>query len=140
MVRIPEIFNIFNNKFYSIVFFIFLVIGTFLVPKNIFYNYWMILAVIFAITFALSMTYVVKNIKEKIAKTKHHSILGVVSAIFGISAFQVCNLGSCGQGVLVGLVLLFPSFFVRFLESYGVIIIIISIILQVIALIFMNRK
>lgn len=137
---VKESLSIFENNFYKVIFILSLVVGYFLTPAYIFNSNWILLAFIFIITFSFTITYITKNIKEKLSHNHPHSILGFISLILGVSALQVCNLGGCGYGLGASLVLLFPSFFIGFLEKYSVAIIIFSILLQLIALYLMTQK
>ncbi len=71
------------------------------------------------ITFSLVLTCFVRAIKEKIihrGKNKH-SLLGLLAAVFGVSAFQVCGIGAPVCSATLGawiLSIIFPSVFISF--------------------------
>jgi hypothetical protein len=95
------------------------------------------------ISFSLTISCIVRNIKEKIklAKTYKSSIIGLISTIIGLSALQVCGIGApiCGATIGFGfLATIFPSLFLNMSNSFAIFLVIFSIILQIVALYFMN--
>lgn len=135
--------KIFKSYYCKIIFIISLIAAYFLVPNKIFYGYYAIWGIIYIIIFALILTCIIRNIKEKIllAKTYKSSLIGILAAALGIAALQVCSIGVpvCGAAVGAGILsLIFPNFFLYFLNKYALLIIISSIIIQTLALYFMN--
>jgi hypothetical protein len=135
--------KIFRSHYCKIVFIISLILAYFLVPQSVFYSWYSLLGVLYMTVFALTLTCIVRNIKEKIllAKTYQSSIIGVLAAALGMAALQVCGIGApvCGAAISAGLLsVIFPSVFLSFLNKYALLIVVGSIILQGIALYFMN--
>ncbi|MBT4334308.1 hypothetical protein HOD61_00640 [archaeon] len=95
------------------------------------------------IVFALTMTCIVNNIKERIilAKTYKTSMVSIIATAIGISALQVCGVGApictatIGAGVLA---LIFPITLIEVLSRYSILIISFSILLQLTALYFLG--
>jgi hypothetical protein len=115
----------------------------FLLPEAVFHHANRVLAIIYLLTFASLMTCTVRTIREKAgaARKSGASILGIIAAVIGISAFQVCGISApvCGMSVGIGVVsAIFPSFLVSALEAYGSWLIYLSIIVQLLALYFLK--
>ncbi|HKL43679.1 MAG TPA: hypothetical protein VJ892_00170 [Candidatus Absconditabacterales bacterium] len=132
-----------NTKYCRFVFIISLILGFFMVQKTLFVGSYTILGILFVISFAMTVTCLVKNIKEKIqiANKEKKSIIGIIGAVIGVSAAQVCGVNAmfCGSTIGVGLLsTILPASAVGFLSEYAVSIIILSIITQIIGLYFMK--
>lgn len=143
MNKKPYILHIFKSHYCKTIFILSLIAGYFLVPEKVFYRWYTLLAIIFIIVFALTITCLIRNIKERFkdAKSQGKSLVGIISMVLGISALQVCGVGApiCGATVGAGIVsLIFPSFALGFLEKYSLWIIVFSIIFQLISLYFMK--
>ena len=137
------LFYIFKSKYCLIVFVLSLVISYFLVPKTVFYGVYTILAIAFMAAFALTLTCIVRNIKEKVllAKTYKSSIVGILATALGLVALQVCGIGApvCGATVGLGIVSsIFPAVFIELMSKYAIYLILISLIFQLFALYFMD--
>jgi len=137
------LFSIFKSKYCLIVFAISLFLSYFLIPKTVFYGWYKILAYTFMISFSLTITCIIRNVKEKIllAKTYKSSVIGIIATALGLTALQVCGVGAPVCGAAVGLGILssiFPTVFVDVMSKYAVHIIVLSIIFQLVALYFMN--
>ncbi len=140
---LPYVVKIFKSYFCQIAFLLFLVGSYFLIPKNVFYGWYNVLAGLFMVAFALTLTCLARNIKEKVilAKTYKSSILGIIATALGLSVLQVCGVGApvCGASIGAGVVsLFFPSFALNFFEKYSLYIIIGLITIQIIALYYMK--
>ena len=132
-----------DSHYCKIVFVASAFLGYFLVPKTAFYGYFEILAWIFIFLFALVITCIVRNTKERIvlSRTYGSSILGTIAVAIGLAALQACGLGApvCGAAVGMGIFsAIFPSFFMNFFTNYALWIFLISIAFQFLALYFMN--
>lgn len=135
--------KILSSRYCRFVFLLSLVLSFFLLPRGVFAGSHTYIAVIFMVVFSFSVTCLVRNIKEKIvlARTYKTSVFSLIMSILGFSAFQVCgiNAGVCTATFGMGVVgAIFPSFFIGFLSEYGHLIIWFSVILQFVALYFMN--
>jgi hypothetical protein len=135
--------RIFKSSYCEIVFIISLIGAYLLVPKRIFYGLYTILGIVYMVVFALTLTCIIRNIKEKVllAKTYKNSIIGILASALGIVALQVCGIGAPVCGTTIGasiLSVIFPSFFLSFLSNYAVLIVLGSIVIQVTGLYFMN--
>jgi len=135
--------RIFKSSYCEIVFIISLIGAYLLVPKRIFYGLYTILGIVYMVVFALTLTCIIRNIKEKVllAKTYKNSIIGILASALGIAALQVCGIGAPVCGTTIGasiLSVIFPSFFLSFLSNYAVLIVLGSIVIQVTGLYFMN--
>ena len=85
----------------------------------------------------------VRNIKERVvvAKTYTSSLIGIIATAVGLAAMQVCGFGApiCGAAVGLGIFSsLFPMAFVDVMAKYAVEFVSFSILIQIIALYFMN--
>ena len=137
------LFYIFKSKYCLAVFIISLILSYFLIPKTVFYKWYIILAATFMVLFSLTITCMVRNIKEKVmlAKTYKNSIVGIIAIALGLSALQVCGVGApfCGAAVGLGLFSsIFPAAFMDVMAKYAASFIAFSIVLQLFALYFMN--
>lgn len=135
--------GIFKSHYCKLVFLISALLISLLIPKKIFYGYYNILAILFILVTSLTATCFIRNIKERIlsAKNSGASLIGIISIIFGIGALQVCTIGApvCGASIGMGIAaLLFPGIAFSFAEKYGIWLVSFSIIIQLIALYFMN--
>ena len=137
------LFNIFSSKYCVALFAAFFLASWFLVPHSVLHGGYVLLAILFAASFALTATCIIRNIKERIAlaRTYGTSLIGLLAAVVGLSALQVCGIAMpiCGASIGFGIVAsLFPEFFFHFLSHWSIAIVIVSIILQWISLYFMN--
>lgn len=133
------IINLFKSNYCKTVFFISVFLGYIMLPKNAFHGWMGFLAYIFIGSFALTMTCLVGNIKERIknAKAYQGSIIGLIASSLGIVALQVCGSNGlfCGASILSGfLSSLLPHFLFSFFETYGHLIIVASILMQIYSL------
>jgi len=138
-----KIFYALKNNYGKIAFILSLIISYFLIPKTVFYGWYYLIAILFMMTFSLTMTCIIRNIREKIIANKQckGSFLGLLASIIGISAFQVCTIGApvCGISLGLGIVsFLFPNILLATMEKYAIFIIFISIGLQLLALCLMK--
>ena len=112
-------------------------------PKTIFFsnNWW--LAIVYILTSATLVTCVVKSIKEKI-KYSHKqglSLVAVIFSAFGIGVFHTCGIAApvCGAGAGFALLsTILPGIAINWLYGYGIYIIYISLIFQIIALKYLH--
>ncbi|MCD6414979.1 MAG: hypothetical protein J7L23_05135 [Candidatus Diapherotrites archaeon] len=135
--------KVIGSNYCKIVFIISLILSYFLIPKTVFTGIYYVLAAVFMLVFAISITCIIRNLKERLmlARTYEGSTLSIIAVVLGLSALQVCGVGApiCGATVGLGIVsVIFPGFFVDFLTDYSVYMILFSIILQLVALYFMN--
>lgn len=132
------IIAVFESKICFFVFLISLVIGYFLTPKNVFYGFYTFLGIFYIIFFALVMTCMIRVIKEKVLNLKKAgaSFFSIILSIFGFSALNVCGIGApvCTSGITIGFASIFPSF----LKEYSIYFLILSIVLQILAIIYMG--
>ncbi len=115
----------------------------FLIPADVWAGEHRLLAFVFMLTFSISLTCIVRNIKERVkaAVAYQTSIISLIATILGLSAFQVCGLGApiCGASVGAGLLaVFFPGFMVNFITDYSLTIIWLSIAAQLIGLWFLK--
>lgn len=132
-----------NTKYCRFVFILSLVWWFFMVQKTLFVWNYSILWTIFVLSFALTITCLVRNIKEKIqiANKQKKSIIWIIGAVIGISAAQVCGVNAmfCGSTIWVWVLsTILPWTALWFLSEYSVWIIITSIIIQIFWLYFMK--
>lgn len=137
------IIEVFDSNLCKILFLISLILGYFLIPKDIFLGRNIFLGLIFLINFAAIISCIVRNIKERVllAKTYNNSILGILASAIGLAALQVCGVNSAVCGAGFGFVILsaiFPNFIIGFLDRYAIALIILSILIQWISLYFMG--
>ncbi|NOZ44647.1 MAG: hypothetical protein GXP45_05950 [bacterium] len=130
-----SLFQKINTKCCRCVFVLSLVVSYFLVQQNLWVGWFAVLGVLFMLSFAFTITCLVRNIKErtKEARIYKKSWLGVVSVAIGIGALQVCGVNALFCGSSIGLSLLsviFPVSFVHELSAYAIWIIIASILAQ----------
>ncbi len=134
--------NTLKSKYCLLTLILSLFLTYFLIPKHVFYGWFKIIAIIFMISASLNLTCLIRNIKEriKIAKTYKNSVLSLIGIGLGFGALQVCGVGApiCGASIGAGLISVFFPGLHNFLFEYSIHIIILAIILQFIALYFMN--
>lgn len=137
-----------NTKYCLFVFIISLGLWFLMVHKTLFVWIYTILWVVFITTFALTVTCLVRNIKERIqmANKEKKSIIWIIWAVIWISAAQLCGINAlfCWSTIWLWLLsTILPVSTVWFLSEYAIWIIILSIVTQIIWLYFMkcfNRK
>jgi len=131
--------KILKSHYCKIVFAFFFVLSFYLVPHKLFQGLYLLLVVLFSLSFSAVMTCLVLNMKEryKNAKDAGKSVLGIVAALLGLSALQVCTVGggfcaiSLGSSIVAAI---FPGVAFHFMSRYAVAIIIVSILIQVYSL------
>ena len=137
------IVDIFRSGYCVLVFAIVFLASALLIPGTMTHGYHLFLAAAFMASFALTVTCIVRNTKERIAlaRTAKTSMLGIIAAVLGLSALQVCGIAApvCGATIGAGVVAsLFPGFLFHFLSDWSIPIILLSIAAQWIALYFMS--
>ena len=142
-MRSLYLLRVFQSHYCQFVFGFSLVLGYLIVPKKIFYGYDTILGVFFIFSFALVTTCLVRQIKErvKVARTYSGAIIGVIATAIGLAALEACGVGApvCGAMVGVGILsVIFPMSAVDIIGRYAVPILVGSILIQFVALYFMN--
>lgn len=135
--------EIFKSHYCQLVFLISLIGTYFLVPQKVFYGHYTWIGILFIITTALTITCLVRSIKERVlsAKAGGASLLGILSIIFGFGALQACTIGApvCGATIGGGIVaLIFPGFAFGLVEKYSVPIVLVSIFIQLLSLYLMK--
>lgn len=137
------LFQIFKSKYCWFSFLLSLLIIGIVIPKKIFYGYYNILGITFVLISSILITCFVRNIKERVvlAKKQRTSFLGIIFLVIGLVTMSTCSVGGpiCGATIVGGVVgLFFPGFMLTFLSDYSMAIILFSLIIQIIALYFMN--
>ena len=135
--------KVLKSKVCILVFILSLIGSYFLIPKTAFYGRTIVISILFMITLATTITCIVRNIKEKIilARTYESSIISIIATAVGLASLQVCGVGApvCGAAVGVGILSsIFPYTTVSLISEHAELILIISILLQLISLYFMN--
>ncbi len=137
-----NLLKILESKYCKGTFLISLIMATLITPAKIFYSWYTIIAVLFILTFSLTTTCTIRNIKDKTKTLIHQkkSIISIIAAILGISALQVCTIGApvCTAASVGILAIIIPKFAISILSKYSVSIISLSIIIQIAALISMK--
>ncbi len=137
------LFSLFKSKYCLIVFPLSLGLSYLMMPGKVFYSWYILVSVLFMLSFSLVVTCIIRNVKEKIllAKTYKSSIVGIVATALGLASLQVCGVGApvCSAAVGAGILSsLFPTVFLNLMEKYALQFILASILFQLIALYFMN--
>ena len=135
--------KVLQSKICILVFITSLIGSYFLIPKTAFYGNTILISLLFMITLATTITCVIRNIKEKIilARTYEGSVISIIATAVGLASLQVCGVGApvCGAAVGVGILSsIFPYTTVSIISEHAELILIISILLQLISLYFMN--
>ena len=135
--------EVFKSNYCKVVFIVSLILSYFILPKNLHGFWWNLIVIVFMILFALNMTCLVRNIKERVkaAKATTNSIIGIIASSIGIIALQVCSSSGyfCSAGILMSLFSsILPHFLLTFLQRYSLYIIILSILFQLFSLRNMN--
>ena len=135
--------NLMKSNYCRIIFLLGFLGAYFMLPEAVFHHTNRLLAIFYMLSFAVLLTCIVRSIKEKVnlAHRGGASWLGIIGAVLGISAFQVCGIGApvCGMSVGLGVLsTIFPSFMVGFLMDYGMIIIYFSLFIQLLAIWFLG--
>jgi len=143
MTKRYYLLEVFKSHYCQFVFAISLLVTYFLVPKRIFYSYYTWIGVFFIITTSLTITCLVRSIKEKIISTKNSklSLLGILSIILGFGALETCTIGApvCGAAIGGGIIaLIFPGFTFNFIEKYSIQVVLISLLIQLVNLYLMK--
>ncbi len=134
--------QILKSNYCKIIFVLGFIGSYYLIPENVFHSDNRLIAMIFMLVFALTITCIVRNTKEKIktAKTYKTSILSILATVLGVSALQVCGMSSmCVVGVGTGILsVLLPGFMMGFLENFGLQLLYFSIFIQLVSLYYMK--
>lgn len=137
------LFYIFRSHYCKVCFFLGLILGYSLLPKEIFLYTHKFVAGIFLLLFALVITCLVRSIKERIVAARKYSAssLGLIASIIGLAAFHACGVGApmCGAAIGVGFVgIFFPAVVSNFISlNYGIFIYL-AIFMQLISLYFLK--
>ncbi|PKM91812.1 hypothetical protein CVU82_01230 [Candidatus Falkowbacteria bacterium HGW-Falkowbacteria-1] len=132
--------KVLKSKYCLISFALVSILAYFLVPKKIFYGYYSIIAVIFIIVFSLTLTCMIRSIKDKAEVRKRQrtgSIIGFIFSIIGLSALHICTIGApvCGASIGAAIIsVFFPALALDFLNDYALTVVVISILIQIFAL------
>jgi len=132
--------EIFKSKYCVLVLIFMVIFSYFLVPEKVFYRFYNLLAVLFILIFALSFTCLIRSVKDRINKNRKQktgSIFGMLFGVIGLSALHTCTIGAPVCGASIGMAVvsaIFPTIALDFMSDYSITIVLVSIILQVIAL------
>ncbi len=142
-IKKPYFIEIFRSNYCKFVFLLSVVFISFLTPKKIFYGYYAVLGVLFIFVASLTLTCLVRTIKERVysAKASGASLVSILSIIFGFGALQACTIGAPVCGAMAGggiIALIIPGFAFNLIEKYSIWVIVFSILIQFFALYFMN--
>lgn len=137
------IIQVFHSHYCQFVFGASLVLGYFIVPKEVFYGYGIILGILFILSFALVVTCLVRQTKErvKVARTYSGAIIGIIATAIGLTALEACGIGApvCGAMVGVGILsIILPMSVIDIVSQYAAQILVVSIMIQLVSLYFMN--
>ncbi len=138
------ILQIFQSHYCQFVFGASLILGYFIVPKKIFYGFYdTALGIIFITVFALVITCLVRQTKEriKLAKTYSGAVIGIIATAIGLTALEACGIGAPVCGAMVGmgfLSVILPISTIDIVSQYAIPILIGSILIQLLSLYFMN--
>jgi hypothetical protein len=137
------ILNMLRSKYCLVVLIVGLAGGYYFVPKKIFNGIWFVVGIAYIIVFAFVIACMTRVIKERAVNMKNTgaSLISVIATVIGIGAMQTCGIGApiCGATVGVGIFsLFFPNISKSFLTEYSLHIIIASIVIQLVALYYMN--
>ena len=135
--------KVFQSKPCLATFLLSLILSYFLIPKKVFYGYFILIAFAFMFLFSLTITCTIRNFKEKmkLAKSTKGTGLAAIAATIGLVSLQVCGVGApvCGATVGVGILSIFlPATALGFFEDYAVWIIVSMIFMKLISLKYMN--
>jgi hypothetical protein len=137
------IFSIFKSRFCWLSLVLSFFIGYFLVPDKIFHGVWSVFGLVYAITFAVTLTCLIRVIKEKVLTMKKTGagVMSVVAAILGLGAMQLCGIGApvCGATIGVSIFsIIAPGISASFWQEFSTPLLFISIILQVVSLYYLK--
>ena len=131
--------KVLKSDFCKAVFIVSAVLVYLIMPKKIFYEFYIIVGVLFIILSSLIITCFVRSIKDKVisAKQSGKSLLGIITIVLGFGAIHTCAIGApvCGASIGAGLVaLIFPGVALAFLEEHNILIITLTLVFQAIIL------
>lgn len=143
MEKILIVLKKINTKYCWLVFMIAWWLWFWMIHETLFTGIYTILWFLFTIVFALTVTCLIRNIKEKVklANKAWKSLIWIIGATIWIATAQLCwiNAVFCGSTIWMWLLsTILPTTTMWFLSEYSVIIIILSIITQLIWLYFMK--
>jgi len=119
------------------VFILGLILAYSILPAKSFIGNMLPLSILFIITFSLSLTCTIRNIKEK-TKSYRGSTLGLIGSVLGIGALHTCTMsGFCATATVRIVSTAVPAFF-QPLIKYHIYILGFAVILQIIALLSMH--
>lgn len=114
-------------------------IGYLLTPSDIIHSRLAPVGYVFSIVFATTSVCALSSIKVNFQRQRlaGKSYLGIVVSIFGLVGLQACGIGGAFCGVTTGMSIIsviFPAFMVSTLHTYGIYIVVISVIAQILFL------
>jgi uncharacterized membrane protein YjjP (DUF1212 family) len=138
-----KIIELFHSHYGKLVFFLSLILSFFIIPRKIFFGWYIILGIIFMITFSLTLTCFVKTIKERIihVKRKKGSVISLISSIVGVLAIHTCSIGMpiCASTFGIGFIsIILPKTFLIILDQFAIYVVCLSIFVQFFALYYMG--
>lgn len=140
---LPFVFRNLKSNYCKVVFLISAIIAYYLVPKDIWVSQYIFIVIPYILVFALTITCVVRTIKERVKSVLNigGSAVGIIAGIIGMSAVQICGLSTplCGASIGAGiLAIIFPNIASYTLSRYSVIIIISTMTVQLTSLYYMK--
>lgn len=130
--------KVFQSHYCKFVFLLFLLLGLIITPGKIFYSGYWILGILFVLVFAVTMTCLTRNIKDKVlsARRTNSAFTSIIGIILGVSALHMCTIGApvCGAASVGLLALILPTVAYQFLSNFSIWIVVLSILLQLYAL------
>jgi hypothetical protein len=142
-LRCLTLIHVMRSGWCRLVFIGFLVLGYVLVPSTALRGQYWFWSALFILTFATSSTCALRGLKDKMEAKLNSgaSWLSLIASLLGLSAVQFCSVNAvmCGSTLGFGLLsFVMPQFLFRLLHEQAVIILIISSLLQVLALYLMG--
>ena len=139
------IVEVFKSRYCWIVFAVALVIGYLLLPGSLFEQDILVtmLLILFLGVFSISITCIVRNLKEQIVSVRNvekGSIISAIGSILGFTAIQTCVVsGVCGVNMFLAILYaVFPAVFVDMFVEYGAFILLISDVILLFSLYYMK--
>lgn len=141
-MKSPFFWRVLRSTYCLLVFIAALGVGYVLIPPNAIHQGYDLTIGIFVVLFALTITCMVRTIKERIRNSSHKgSVLGLISSVVGLTALQVCGIGGpmCGASVGMGVVSVFlPGYVIHTLRLYTHELLILSVMMQLASLHYMR--
>lgn len=138
-MSLPFFLENLKSNYCKVVFVLAFALAYVITPKHLLQGRYLFIAVPYFLLFSFSMACMVRVIKERAKSSliKGGSVFSFLIGVVGLSALQVCGLGTplCGASIGFGILsMILPRLAFEFLTKHGLIIVLLAMLLQIVGL------